>query len=156
MAVSARTILRRTLAAGRRTRYNRSQRRRRRRRDSVAFAFAATTTAGFGPTVIGIRVACAGAGHERCRIDGVVRVGIHDHGGGAGVDGDGVCADGQLGCVVVAWYAHPEVEVRGGFRSAGFADVLDGEVFLEALGVFFFLGQLSFPLGLALAFVLCV
>ena len=109
MAVSARTILRRTLAAGRRTRYNHSQRRRRRRRrrDSVAFAFAAaaaaTTTTGFGPTVIGIRVACAGTGHERCRIDGVVRVGIHDHGCGGAVDGDGVCADGQLGCVVVAW-----------------------------------------------------
>ena len=75
--------------------------------------------------VISLRIANAGAGHERRRIDEVVAVGINDDGGGGIRDRDAIRAGGELGFVAVAGGAHPEVEVRLGFRRAVAAGVLD-------------------------------
>ena len=126
--------LRRT--ARRRTR--RHTRHQRRRAPITITPF--TTTTGFSTAIIGIHIANAGSGHERCGIDVVAVVGIDDHRGGRGRDGDEPGADAEFGCVGVAGDAHPEVEVGCGFGTASGADVLDGEVFLEALGGFFVSG----------------
>ena len=92
---------------GRTHRRTRRHDRRQCRRRFIARAPARLSTA-----VIGVRVTGACAGHQGRRIDVVAVVRVDDYGGGGGGDGDGVGADVELGAVVVAGDAHPEVEVR--------------------------------------------